>query len=68
MFCWAVISILHNYTDRKLNIIQKGGTLHIEWNEDTNSILMESDAEFVFSGEVTEDSLHNFERMINDEA
>ena len=64
----AVISILHNYTDRKLNIIQKGGTLHIEWNEETNSILMESDAEIVFSGEVTEDSLHNFERMINDEA
>lgn len=65
----AVISILHNYTERSLKIHQPGGTLNIEWSKDTNSILMESDAEIVFVGEVDQTALNNFERMLlNNEA
>ena len=63
----AVISILHNYTNRKLKIIQLGGSLDLEWSENDNSIYMESDAEIVFEGEVSNSSLINFERITNNE-
>ena len=63
----AVISILHNFTNRKMKIIQLGGSLEIEWSEIDNSILMESDAEIVFTGEINENELINYERIINNE-
>lgn len=64
----AVISILHNFTNRKMKIIQLGGALNIEWSPKDGSLYMESDAEIVYSGEINEDALDRFERMVNNEA
>ena len=64
----AVISILHNFTHRKMKIIQLGGALNIEWSPKDGSLYMESDAEIVYSGEINEDALDRFERMVNNEA
>ena len=62
-----VVSVLHGFTERDVNVIQLGGTLHLEWSEESGSILIESDAEIVFSGEVEESALNNFERTYKDE-
>lgn len=60
----AAISILHNYTNRKMKIFQLGGVLDIEWSEIDGSIYMESDAQIVYSGEVDINALEQFERII----
>ena len=41
-----------NLSSRKSDIIMDGGTLHIEWDEATNHVMMTGPAEFVFDGRI----------------
>ena len=47
----AVAACLTGRADRESDIIKDGGTLHIEWRESDNHVLMTGPAAFVFDGE-----------------
>lgn len=46
----AVAAVLNGLADRKVDLVLNGGTLHIEWDETTNHVLMTGPAEFVCDG------------------
>lgn len=48
----AVVCILNNYTNRKVEIELLGGTLEIEWNEEDNHVYMTGPAVTVFEGKL----------------
>lgn len=48
----AVAAASLNLSSRKSDIIMDGGTLHIEWDEATNHVMMTGPAEFVFDGRI----------------
>ena len=48
----AVAAALTGRADRESSIIMDGGTLHIQWREADNHVLMTGPATFVFDGEV----------------
>ena len=48
----AVAACLTGRTGRESDIVMDGGTLHIEWREADNHVLMTGPAEFVFDGEI----------------
>lgn len=48
----AVAAIQTGRADRKTDIVMDGGILHIEWNKDTNHVLMTGKAICVFEGEI----------------
>ena len=48
----AVAAFLTGRAGRESDIIMDGGTLHIEWRESDNHVLMTGPAEFVFDGEI----------------
>ena len=48
----AVAAASLNLSSRKSDIIMDGGTLHIEWDEATNHVMMSGPAEFVFDGRI----------------
>ena len=48
----AVAACLTGRAGRTSNIVMDGGTLHIEWRETDNHVLMTGPAEFVFDGEI----------------
>ena len=48
----AVAAASLNLASRKSDIIMDGGTLHIEWDEATNHVMMTGPAEFVFDGKI----------------
>ena len=48
----AVAAASLNLSSRKSDIIMDGGTLHIEWDEATNHVMMTGPAEFVFDGKI----------------
>lgn len=48
----AVAAFLTGRTDRQVDIIMDGGTLHIEWRESDNHIYMTGPAEISFEGEI----------------
>ena len=48
----AVAAASLNLASRKSDIIMDGGTLHIEWDEATNHVMMTGPAEFVFDGRI----------------
>ena len=58
----AAMGIKSGVLDNRVSMIQPGGTLVIEWNDDGNGIYMTSDAEFVFDGTVDTGTLEIFER------
>jgi diaminopimelate epimerase len=49
----AVAAAVQKRTGRKVEIVMDGGTLHIEWDENTGHVLKTGPAEFVFEGEIT---------------
>ncbi len=50
----AVACNLNGLTDRKVNVQLLGGTLEIEWDEETNHVFMTGPAVTVFEGEIEE--------------
>lgn len=50
----AVAAVTKNITTRKVEIILDGGTLHIEWRESDNHVLMTGPVAYVFDGEFDE--------------
>lgn len=48
----AVACNLNELTERKVNIELLGGTLEIDWNEETNHVFMTGPATTVFEGEI----------------
>lgn len=48
----AVACILNGFTNRKVNVELLGGTLEIEWDEETNHVFMTGPAVTVFEGEI----------------
>jgi len=46
----AVAARLHDYTDKKVDIIVRGGMLQVEWNG-SGDVLLSGPAEIVFTGE-----------------
>lgn len=46
----AVAAVLNGLTDRDVNLILRGGTLHIDWDEKTNHVLMTGPAAFICDG------------------
>ena len=48
----AVAACITGRAGRTSNIVMDGGTLHIEWRETDNHVLMTGPAEFVFDGEI----------------
>ena len=48
----AVAACLTGRAGRMSDIVMDGGTLHIEWRESDNHVLMTGPAEFVFDGEI----------------
>ena len=51
----AVAACVTGRAGRKSTIVMDGGTLHIEWRESDNHVLMTGPAEFVFDGEINYD-------------
>ena len=47
----AVAGVLNDLTDRDVDIMLLGGTLHIHWDSETNHVMMTGPAEFVCDGE-----------------
>lgn len=45
-----VAAVLNGLTDRKAELQLLGGTLHIEWDEDTDHVMMTGPAEFIADG------------------
>lgn len=48
----AVACVLNGFTDRHVKVNVLGGSLTIDWDEETNHVFMTGPAEFVFEGEV----------------
>lgn len=48
----AVACNINGLTDRKVNVELLGGTLEIEWDEETNHVFMTGSATTVFEGEI----------------
>lgn len=46
----AVAAVLNGHTDREVDIVLRGGTLHIRWDESTNHVMMTGPARFVCDG------------------
>ena len=46
----AVAAVLNGLTDRSVDLRLRGGTLHIEWDEKTNHVMMTGPATFVCDG------------------
>ena len=46
----AVAGVLNGLTDREVDIILTGGTLHVNWDETTGHVMMTGPAEFVCDG------------------
>lgn len=46
----AVAGVLNDLTDRDVDIMLLGGTLHIHWDAETNHVMMTGPAEFVCDG------------------
>ncbi len=53
----AVASILNGKTERAMTVHLKGGDLHVEWPEE-GSVAMTGPAVEVFTGEISQDTLH----------
>ncbi len=52
----AVACALNDLSDRRVDVLLPGGTLHIEWNEGDNHVYMSGSAEEVFTGEIEVDA------------
>lgn len=52
-----VAAVLNGYADRTANLILKGGTLEIEWDELSDTLFMMGPAETVFEGTIDVDNL-----------
>lgn len=48
----AVACALNGLTDRRVDVVLPGGTLHIHWDERNNHVIMSGAAEEVFTGEI----------------
>lgn len=48
----AVACALNDLTDRAVEVVLRGGTLHINWDEKTNHVFMSGPAEEVFTAEI----------------
>jgi len=48
----AVAAVLNGYAERKINVNQPGGTLHINWNKEDNHIYLKGPVELVFRGNI----------------
>lgn len=48
----VVAAVLNDLTDRKVSVKLLGGTLEIEWNQETNLVYMSGSAVTVFEGEI----------------
>lgn len=59
----AAVGISLGLIDHRVSVVQKGGTLIVEWNRDGNGIWLESDAEFVFDGTLDESAPERYERI-----
>lgn len=46
----AVAAALNGLTDRSVDIILTGGTLHVDWDETTGHVMMSGPAEFICDG------------------
>jgi len=46
----AVAGVLNNLTSRKVDVKLPGGTLHIEWSQENNTVYLTGPAEEVFGG------------------
>ena len=46
----AVAAVLNGHTDREVDIVLRGGTLNIRWDENTNHVMMTGPARFVCDG------------------
>lgn len=46
----VVASVLNGYTEREVDVVLLGGTLHIHWDENTNHVFMTGPARFSFDG------------------
>lgn len=46
----AVAAVLNGYTDRQTDILLRGGTLHINWDEESNHVFMTGLAAFICDG------------------
>ena len=53
----AVAACVTGRAGRKSTIVMDGGTLHVEWRESDNHVLMTGPAEFIFDGEI---EMNNF--------
>ncbi len=51
----AVVCILNNFTNRKLNVHLLGGTLQVLWEDKNNCVYMTGTATTVFNGETIEE-------------
>jgi diaminopimelate epimerase len=50
--CAAVVAaVLNGVADRKTTVQLRGGSLEIEWNEESNRVYLTGDAVTVFEGE-----------------
>lgn len=47
----VVASVLRGHTDRKVEVLLRGGRLSVEWNEESGHLLMTGGADFVAFGE-----------------
>jgi diaminopimelate epimerase len=48
----AVACALNDLTDRRVDVVLPGGTLHIHWDERNNHVTLSGPAEEVFTGEI----------------
>ena len=48
----AVACALNDLSDRRVDVVLPGGTLHVEWDERDNHVHMSGPAEEVFTGEI----------------
>ena len=48
----AVASVLNDLTERKITVSVLGGEIEIEWNQETNHVIMSGPATIVFEGEI----------------
>jgi diaminopimelate epimerase len=48
----SVASVLNGFTERKLDVKLKGGTLELEWDRDTGHVFMTGPAQSIFEGEI----------------
>lgn len=51
--CTAVVAaVINGYCDRKVTVEQIGGPLYVEWNEETNEVLMTGPSHIVFESDI----------------